>query len=84
MKDFNNIREWLLPKLADRQQTIENFARECGLSRASVYFYLTDKTRPESTTMKVMCDVLGVSFEEGLAQYSPRKMGRPMKSFATQ
>lgn len=75
--DFNHIKEWLLPLLADRQQSIELFARECGLSRAAIYFYINDKNRPESSTMKVMCDVLGVPFEQGLAQYTPRAVGRP-------
>ena len=77
-KDFNYIREWLLPMLSDRGQSVEQFARKCGLSRASLYFYLVDKTRPESSTMKKMCEVLGVPFEEGLAQYSPKKIGRPI------
>lgn len=84
MRDFNNIRGWLLPKLADRQQSIELFARECGLSRAAVYFYCSDKYRPDSTTMKVMCDVLGVPFEEGLAQYTPRQQGRKRYKTSTQ
>lgn len=82
--DYNNIREWLLPQLMDRNQSIEQFARECGLSRASVYFYLEDTTRPTSETMKVMCDVLGVPFEEGLRQYVPKRAGRPSKRLSIQ
>ena len=81
MEDFNNIKEWLLPLLVERQMTIEGFARQCGLSRAAVYFYISDKNRPESTNMKKMCDVLEVPFEEGLRQYTPRASGRPAKPY---
>lgn len=75
--NYNRIKEWLIPKLETMDLTIEKFAEACGLTRASVYFYLKDITRPNSTTMKVMCDVLGVPFEEGLRQYTPRRRGRP-------
>jgi len=74
-KDFNNIEGWLKPQLEDMGLSVEQFADKAGLSRASVYFYFQDKTRPNSTAMKRMCDVLGRPFEEGLAQYTPRKPG---------
>ena len=77
MEDFNNIKDWIVPLLEQKGLSLENFAREVGVSRASIYFYMTDKTRPTSVTMKKMCDVLEVPFEEGLAQYTPRPVGRP-------
>ncbi|MGH9403530.1 MAG: helix-turn-helix domain-containing protein [Terriglobia bacterium] len=57
--------------------SVENFAREVGVVRASIYFYISDRCRPSSMVMARMCHVLGVPFEEGLAQYTPRKAGRP-------
>lgn len=75
--DYNHIREWLLPQLAEKGLSIEQFARACGLSRVIVYFYMDDKYRPDSQIMAAMCDVLEVPLEEGLRQYTPRKRGRP-------
>ncbi|MFN0170760.1 MAG: helix-turn-helix domain-containing protein [Bryobacteraceae bacterium] len=66
-----------MPKLAERQFSVERFATLCGLTRAAVYFYLRDKTRPEPESMAAMCQVLDVSLEEGFAQYTPKRKGRP-------
>lgn len=79
-KDFNNIREWLVPLLEGKKLSIERFARQVGVSKAVVYFYLSDTSRPTEETMKRMCDVLQVPFEEGLRQYTPKKNGRPKGS----
>lgn len=76
-KDFNHIKEWLLPQLDTLGLSIENFARKCSLSRASVYFYMEDTYRPSAGIMAKMCAVLGRPLEEGLRQYTPRKVGRP-------
>lgn len=57
--------------------SIEQFANEVGVSRASVYFYFSDQARPTEETMKRMCDVLERPYEEGLRQYTPKKNGRP-------
>ena len=77
--DFNNIKQWLLPKLDRIPLSIEMFSREVGVSRAIIYRYLSDQSRPESQTMVRMCRVLGVPFSEGLAQYTPKRVGRPRK-----
>jgi transcriptional regulator with XRE-family HTH domain len=75
----NRIREWLLPKLADRGMTVAQFAGEVGLSRAAIYLYLNDQCRPTAFHMAKMCRVLGVPLREGLAQYVPKPLGRPAK-----
>jgi transcriptional regulator with XRE-family HTH domain len=75
--NFNKIKEWLDPKLERMGISVEQFARRCGLSRASIYFYCRDITRPDVQSMAKMCEVLGVSLEEGLAQFSARPNGRP-------
>lgn len=76
-RDFNHLKEWLPPLIAAKELSFERFARECGITRAMIYYYIADRYRPESTTMIRMCQVLGVPAEEGLAQYSPRRIGRP-------
>lgn len=76
-RDFNNIREWLLPKLETLDLSVEQFSREIGISRASLYFYMNDRARPSTQVMAKICHRVGVPFEEGLAQYTPRKVGRP-------
>ena len=73
----NTIREWLVPQLQSMGLTPEQFANMVGISRASLYFYFTDRSRPDTGTMAVMCEVLGVPLEEGLRQYIPKQVGRP-------
>lgn len=75
----NYIRQWLLPKLAERGMSVAQFAAEAGLSRAAIYLYLSDKCRPTAYHMAKMCRVLGVPIREGLAQYVPKPLGRPAK-----
>jgi len=74
---FNNIRQWLVPQLEAKGLSIENFSRAINRSRAVVYNYLIDKNRPDSQTMAAICQFLGRPLEEGLAQYTPRTVGRP-------
>lgn len=76
-RDFNHIDQWLDAHLRARQMSVEQLARRSGLSRATVYFYMTDKNRPSSNAMAKLCHALGVSVEEGMKQYTPRKAGRP-------
>lgn len=66
-----------MPKLKERGLSVEMFARKCGLSRAIIYFYFSDKYRPDTNSMVIMCQVLGVPLEEGLQQYTPNHRGRP-------
>lgn len=79
-KDFNNLKQWILPRLDKKQLTVEEFSTAAGLSRASVYNYLVDRSRPTEQTMAKMCHVLGESLEAGLAQYTPKQNGRPVGS----
>lgn len=77
MQNENTIKQWLIPKLTERRLTVEQFANKVGVSRASIYFYFTDKARPEVETMAAMCAVLNVPLKEGLNQYTPKPVGRP-------
>lgn len=76
-KDFNNIKQWILPKLEQMEMSIEQFANLAGITRTAVYNYLNDRNRPSTQTMARMCEVLGVPLLEGLQQYSEKKAGRP-------
>jgi transcriptional regulator with XRE-family HTH domain len=75
--NFNNIRNWLLPKLEELGMSVEQFARAAKLTRAMVYFYMSDRNRPSEQAMIRMCQVLGCPPEEGMRQYTPNKIGRP-------
>lgn len=77
MSDFSNIKQWLLPLTDQKGLSLEQLARAVGISRASVYHYMTDRSRPDTQTMMRICDVLGVPHEDGLKQYTPRVEGRP-------
>lgn len=76
-QDYNHIKEWLIPKLNERGSSVELFANEVGVSRTMIYHYINDVSRPSSQVMKRICDALGVPFEEGLALYTEKKLGRP-------
>lgn len=75
--DFNNLEVWLKPKIEALNLSVEGFAAKAGVSRASLYFYLKDKSRPSEQAMVKICQTLGVPLEEGLKQYTPKKVGRP-------
>jgi transcriptional regulator with XRE-family HTH domain len=75
--DYNNLKDWLLPRIQDSGMTVEEFANSVGLSRASLYHYMNDTCRPNTETMARICEALGESLAEGLAQYSQRPLGRP-------
>ncbi len=76
---MNQIKSWLDSKLQERNLSVESFAHSCGISRAAIYFFRSDKNRPTKITMMRMCQVLGVPAEEGLAQYIPKTSGRPVE-----
>lgn len=79
-RDYNRIKQWLLPKLDTKGVSVEQFSREVGISRAELYFYFADKHRPSEQVMARICHALNVPFEEGLRQYTPRRNGRPRGS----
>lgn len=80
MSDFNNLEYWMMPLIVKNKLTVETLARKVKVSRSAIYAYFTDRNRPTSQTMLRICHVLGVPFEEGLSQYSPRKRGRPFRT----
>lgn len=50
-EDFNNLKQWLLPKLEARRMSVEDLAVESGVSRRSIYGWMDDTARP--TTQKM-------------------------------
>lgn len=57
----NNGEPGMLTKLG---MTVEQFAVACGLTRASVYYYLKGTTIPSPNTIYKMAEVTGISAEE--------------------
>jgi len=78
-KDNNQIRKWLLPKLAEKDMSVAQLAKAIGVSRAAIYLYLSDQSRPTGYHMARICQVLGAPIREGLALYVPKRPGRPRK-----
>jgi transcriptional regulator with XRE-family HTH domain len=76
-RDFNNLKDWLPGKIRATGLSFEQFARAVGITRTMIYNYIDDKNRPETQTMVKICQLLQVPLEEGLSQYTPRKVGRP-------
>lgn len=77
MDDYNTIKDWLLPKLEELQMTVEELAMEVGVQPKTIYRYFTDERRPSPSVMGKICSYLGVPFEDGRAQYSNNRVGRP-------
>ena len=78
-ENHSAIRDWLLPKLAAKEMSVAQLATAIGVSRAAVYLYLNDQSRPTGYHMARICQVLGVPIEEGLGVYVPKRTGRPPK-----
>ncbi|MFL6307438.1 MAG: helix-turn-helix domain-containing protein [Candidatus Sulfotelmatobacter sp.] len=76
-RDFSNLPMWLPQKIEKTGLKMSQVANRVGISRATLYEYLRDRSRPTEQTMLRLCRVLGVPFEQGLAQYTPRPIGRP-------
>jgi transcriptional regulator with XRE-family HTH domain len=79
-KDYNHIKDWLLPLLDSKGVSVEEFSRTVGVSRAAIYNYFVDRNRPSEEVMAQMCRALNRPLEEGLRQYTPKKAGRPAGS----
>jgi transcriptional regulator with XRE-family HTH domain len=69
---YNNIEKWLIPILAERGLTIEQFSYLVDLNKSTLYHYFRDIIRPSPEVMARICNVLGVPEEEGMRQYTPR------------
>jgi transcriptional regulator with XRE-family HTH domain len=75
--DFNHLKTFIEPMLQEKGFSVEQFARACGVTRAMMYFYFKDTNRPSEQVAIRMSQVLGVTAEEVLGQYTPKKVGRP-------
>jgi len=63
--------------LAILDMSVEKFATACGLTRASVYYYLAGKSLPSSGTLHRMATVLGIPYEELFKLLPTREPGAP-------
>jgi transcriptional regulator with XRE-family HTH domain len=81
--DWNHLPKWLPKKIKATGLTVEQVAQRTNISRTVMYKYLSDLKRPSEQTALRLSRVLGVTFEEILAQYTPKKNGRPRDSDTT-
>jgi DNA-binding Xre family transcriptional regulator len=63
--------------LAKKNLSVERLALAAGLKRTSVYHYIAKNRRPTPETLRRLCEVLEISYDEGLKYCTPGKMGRP-------
>lgn len=76
-QDFNHLGEWLSKRIKAKNLGIEEFSQKAKMSRAALYHFMKDTRRPSDLMIARICKALGVPVEEGKAQYTPRKAGRP-------
>ena len=84
MKDYNHLDKWIPAQIKKTGLPIFKVANRIGISRASIYAWMKDTTRPDSDTMLKFAQVIaGFSgedsdklFAEGLSQYTNRPEGR--------
>lgn len=81
--DWSNLPYWLPKKIKSTGFTTEQIAHRTKISRTMMYEYLSDDARPNEDTALRLSKVLGVKYEELLAQYTPKKNGRPRGSKTT-
>lgn len=60
--------------------SVEKLARLSGVTRTSIYHYMSNKRRPTPETLSSICATLDIPYEEGLAYITPSKIGSPGKS----
>lgn len=58
--------------------SVEKFALAIGVTRTSIYFYLTGKCLPSSKTLHRMAAVLGIPAKELFATLPTRESGAPL------
>jgi hypothetical protein len=83
-RDYNNLGKWLPVQIEKTGIPMFKVAMRAGVSRASVYAWMVDKTRPDSETMlkfvQVLANLTGQDstalHAEALSQYINRPEGR--------
>lgn len=67
-------------RLRELGMSVERFALECGLTRASVYYYTSGKCLPSASTLVKMAGVLEVPPTQLACLISTREPGKPRRS----
>lgn len=83
-KDFNRLKPWIEKQTQLAGLPIYKLANRAGISRASIYAWMNDTTRPDSETLLRVVQVLADHTDqdsaklhaEALAQYTNRPEGR--------
>lgn len=83
-KDYNHLGRWLPGQIEKTGMPMFKIANRAGLSRGSVYGWMTDRYRPDSETLLKFLQVIADLTDqdsaklhaEGLRQYTNRPEGR--------
>lgn len=85
VKDFNNLKPWIEKMTKASGLPIYKVANRAGISRASIYAWMNDLSRPDPETIlkvvQVYAPLVGRKshdlLTEALKQYTNRTEGRP-------
>jgi DNA-binding XRE family transcriptional regulator len=92
MESVNKLKELLCgdPEAGDQRLrtgflkhsgfSVEQFARQIGVTRTSVYFYIEGRSRPKLSTLIKICDIVGITLAEGKQICMPRSSGGQPKA----
>jgi transcriptional regulator with XRE-family HTH domain len=67
-------------RLAELGLSVDKFAKACGLTRASIYYYLSGECLPSASTLLKMAGVLEVQPTQLVSLISTREPGKPKKA----
>ena len=63
----------LLDEIGKRRLTVEDFASQCGINRATIYHYIEGRTKKMNRyILGIMANNLNISYEEMMAICPPR------------
>lgn len=63
--------------LEKRGLSVEQLAREAGITRSAIYLYTSGRSRPTEETLLRICAVLDIPYFEGVTYCTPAQVGRP-------
>ncbi len=77
-KDYNNLKQWLVPLMDARRISTEDLAIKAKVSRRVLYFWMDDTARPSTKSIARVVDALNelpvYVFDKNSGKYVPVHM----------